>query len=160
MISKARFRWGLAIFVVGQLVPLVIPFVRATDLSPAIKTSLAGILFFVIPQIFIVWAIAVLGKEGKEYLRNRVMRRVEKIAPEVVSPLRYRIGLVMFIVPLVGAWVIPYTGDILPFYVKHEMVFAILGDILLICSFFVLGGEFWDKVRSLFIYRARAKFPE
>ncbi len=29
-----------------------------------------------------------------------------------------------------------------------------------ILSFFVLGGEFWDKVRSLFVYRATARFLE
>jgi hypothetical protein len=30
---------------------------------------------------------------------------------------------------------------------------------LFVLSFFVLGGEFWDKIRSLFIYRAKAQFP-
>jgi hypothetical protein len=27
-------------------------------------------------------------------------------------------------------------------------------------SFFVLGGEFWDKVKALFIYEARAILTE
>jgi len=27
-------------------------------------------------------------------------------------------------------------------------------------SLFVLGGEFWDKMRSLFVHGAVAQFPE
>jgi hypothetical protein len=33
------------------------------------------------------------------------------------------------------------------------------GDVLLIGSLFVFGGEFWDKQRSLFFHGARAEFP-
>jgi hypothetical protein len=41
---------------------------------------------------------------------------------------------------------------------KNPMPFAIGGDILFLTSIFVLGGDFWDKVRSLFIYNAKADF--
>ncbi len=34
------------------------------------------------------------------------------------------------------------------------------GDIVLITSLFVLGGDFWDKLRSMFIYGAKASFPD
>ena len=34
------------------------------------------------------------------------------------------------------------------------------GDLLLLVSLFVLGGDFWDKLRSLFIHSARAQIPE
>jgi len=29
---------------------------------------------------------------------------------------------------------------------------------MLILSFFVLGGDFWDKVRALFLHDAKAQF--
>jgi len=29
-----------------------------------------------------------------------------------------------------------------------------------ILSLFVLGGDFWDKLRSLFVNKAKASFPE
>jgi hypothetical protein len=28
-----------------------------------------------------------------------------------------------------------------------------------LASLFVLGGDFWDKLRALFLYQARAIFP-
>jgi hypothetical protein len=33
--------------------------------------------------------------------------------------------------------------------------YAIAGDITLILSLFVLGGDFWDKVQALFLYDAK-----
>jgi hypothetical protein len=35
-------------------------------------------------------------------------------------------------------------------------VYVIGGDVLLVSSLFVLGGEFWDKLRALFVHDARA----
>jgi hypothetical protein len=35
----------------------------------------------------------------------------------------------------------------------------VAADMLFVVSLFVLGGEFWDKLRALFVYDARAEFP-
>jgi hypothetical protein len=32
-------------------------------------------------------------------------------------------------------------------------------DCATLTSLFVLGGDFWDKLRALFLYEARAVFP-
>jgi len=32
----------------------------------------------------------------------------------------------------------------------------VVGDTFFLTSFFVLGGKFWDKVKALFVYEARA----
>ncbi len=40
----------------------------------------------------------------------------------------------------------------------YSYVAAIIWDGIFLGSFFVLGGEFWDKVRALFIYDAKAVF--
>ncbi len=37
--------------------------------------------------------------------------------------------------------------------------FLKVGDLLLVASLFVLGGEFWDKLKSLFVYGAKVQFP-
>jgi hypothetical protein len=34
-----------------------------------------------------------------------------------------------------------------------------MGDLMFVASFFVLGGDFWDKLRALFIQGAKAQFP-
>ena len=39
------------------------------------------------------------------------------------------------------------------------MPYAVGGDLILLASLFVLGGDFWDKIRSLFIHDAEVHFP-
>ena len=65
----------------------------------------------------------------------------------------------MFTLPLLVAWLAPYLGHHLPGYGAHRLVWAIAGDLVFVASFFVLGGEFWDKLRGLFVHGARAVFP-
>jgi hypothetical protein len=66
----------------------------------------------------------------------------------------------MFTVPFVFGWLTPYAADMVPGYAGNEFTYAVLGDVLLLASLFVLGGDFWDKVRALFLRRAKAAFPE
>ena len=76
-----------------------------------------------------------------------------------VSRIRYRIGLVMLFLPLAVALLEPYiTLLVVPEPLPH-WVFGAVNDTLFLMSFFVLGGEFWEKVKALFIYEARAVLP-
>ena len=159
VIPKGRFILGIAIFAIGQLTTLLIPFVAASSLSTNMKTFISTILFFVTPQIGIVWAISILGKDGYEYLKKKVFSWFKRYAPpETVSLARYRIGLVLFAGPILFGWFAPYGGHIIPGYESNSAFFGIIGDAFFIISFFVLGGEFWDKIRALFVLRAKVIF--
>ncbi|MGD1986316.1 MAG: hypothetical protein PVH74_11575 [Desulfobacterales bacterium] len=35
-----------------------------------------------------------------------------------------------------------------------------IGIFFFVASFFILGGDFWDKFRALFIYEAKAQIPK
>jgi len=48
----------------------------------------------------------------------------------------------------------------IPGFPEYQIQMALTIDVLLVFSFFVLGGDFWDKVRALFMHKARARFPE
>jgi hypothetical protein len=64
-------------------------------------------------------------------------------------------GLAMFVLPLVFGWITPYVVHVLPGYLEHRIAYGVPGDLLLLASRFVLGGEFWDKLRALFIHEAK-----
>ncbi len=152
-LSKAQLVSGISVFVVGQLTTLLIPLVTASGLSPTWKTTLSGILFFVTPQLGIFVAIAIFGKPGYNYLKGLVFGWLKKnVVPDKVGPVRYFIGLIMFVLPLLFAWVEPYFGRLTPEYAHHQIWFCVGGDLIFASSFLVLGGEFWDKIRGLFIY--------
>jgi hypothetical protein len=59
----------------------------------------------------------------------------------------------------IAGWLAPYLGRHLPGFDPGQLIWAVTGDVVFVASFFVLGGEFWDKLRSLFVHGARAVFP-
>ena len=61
----------------------------------------------------------------------------------------------MFCIPLLFALVSAYAYRYIPGYLTNPLPFAIAGDLILITSLFVLGGEFWDKLKGLFSYNAK-----
>ena len=151
-LSRARLVSGIIIFAIGQLTTLLIPLVSSSGLSPIWKTTLSSILFFVTPQLGMIWAIAIFGKPGYNYLKGVVFSWFKKhVVPVQVGPVRYYIGLIMFILPLLYGWVEPYCGRLIPGYMDYQVWICVVGDLMFASSFLVLGGEFWDKIRGLFI---------
>lgn len=151
-----RFRFGVIVFAVGFFSPLLIPVIAATDLSTKLKATISGLLLVGIPELFSIVAIALMGKSGFNYLKTRIFIFLKSHAPpDVVGPTRYRIGLVMFALPLLFAWLGPYFAHHVPGYDANRLAVNIAGDLLFLSSLFVLGGDFWDKIRALFVHNAR-----
>jgi hypothetical protein len=114
-----------------------------------------------IPKVFSIAAIAIMGKSGFNYMKGRIFRFLKKHGPpDVVSPSRYCIGLVMFTLPVLFAWLGPYLSHHIPGYEPNRFIASGVGDLLFVSSLFVLGGDFWDKVRALFIHQAKALLPQ
>jgi len=153
--SGWRLRLGLVIFIIGFASPLLIPLVTASGLSTQWKTIISGALALGIPEVFSIVAVAIMGKSGFDYMKERFFTFLKKHGPpERVGRTRYRIGLVMFCLPLLLGWSEPYFRHISGFE-AHRLLVAVIGDLVLVSSLFVLGGEFWDKVRALFVWNAR-----
>jgi hypothetical protein len=157
---KSRLLIGGIVFVSGFLVPLAVPLVALSTLPSGWKTALSGLLLFGIPEVFMLAAVSILGKPGFEYLKSLMFGFLGKhlAPPERVGIARYRVGLVMFTLPLLLAFVTPYAEGLLPGYEAHRLWYGVTGDLLLVCSLFVLGGEFWDKLRALFVHDASVVF--
>lgn len=155
-----RFRLGLTILIVGCLSPLLIPVVTRTSLATEWKTIISGLLAVGIPEVFTVAAIAIMGKSGYNLIKERIFGFLKRHGPpDRVSLTRYRIGLVMFVLPIVFGWLGPYGAHQIPGYEAHRFTVNVIGDVMLMSSLFVLGGDFWDKVRALFIYEAKSHIP-
>ena len=156
LLPSWRFRIGVTVFLVGFFSPLLIPVVAATKLPTAWKATISGLLAVGVPELFSLAAIAILGKSGFNYLKSLIFGLLKKYGPpDVVSRTRYRVGLVMFVVPLLIGWMAPYAPHLIPGYETHRFWVNFTSDVVFISSLFVLGGDFWDKVRGLFIYKAK-----
>jgi hypothetical protein len=67
---------------------------------------------------------------------------------------------VMFCLPLLQGLLETWASHIAPQVVANRLWVDLVMDAMLIASVFVLGGNFWDKLRALFVREARAAFPE
>ena len=160
-ISKGRLIFGAAVFIIGFMAPLFVPLVTRSELSTAWKTTLSGLLMAGIPELFMVITVGILGKDGYQYLKGKVFAFMKKHGPpQHVSRIRYKIGLVFFTVPLLFALLFPYLSHHFIVLEKIESVINIGGDVMFFTSFFILGGEFWDKIRALFTYTGPEKKAE
>jgi hypothetical protein len=151
-----RFKLGTALLGLSVILPLAgIPLVTALNLSAGVTTSVSAVLL-VSAEVMGVVSIAVMGKSGFALIKNRVFGFLKQYGPpDTVSRGRYTVGLVMFVIPILFGWISVYTVDYIPYLQENPIPFAIGGDLLFLTSIFVLGGDFWDKVRSLFIYNAK-----
>ena len=155
-----RLQLGIALFVLSILLPLAgVPLVASLGLSKGKITTISGFLL-VGSEVMGVAAIAVMGKSGFEFLKNRLFGFLKRVGPPMeVSRPRYTLGLVMFCIPILFSWLAPYASNWFPVVTTHPLPFALGGDFLLLTSLFVLGGDFWDKVRALFVRDAKAQLP-
>jgi hypothetical protein len=150
-ISKGRLILGSSILIIGFMSPLLIPLITSTNWSVGLKTTVSGLLAFGIPEVFMLIAVAVMGKQGYEFIKSKVVRYLKRFAPaDKVSLLRYRIGLIMFSLPLLIGWIQPYLGHYFTSLQEISVTYYIVGDLVFLTSFFVLGGDFWDKFSGLF----------
>lgn len=158
-VSSTRFSLGVALFMLSIIMPLLgIPIVAVFGLSATMTASFSGAFLFG-GELLGLFAVAVMGKSGFAYIKTRVFGFLKQHGPpDDVSRFRYGIGLVMFSVPILFGWVSIYVSDLIPGFTSNPLIYAICGDILLIISLIVLGGNFWDKIRALFIYDAKVKF--
>ena len=156
-----RFKLGVVLFVIGLVAaPILLPLLAFVDLSTELKATLSGGIL-IASELLWVTAAAVMGKSGFAQLKGKLFAILKRYGPpEEVSRTRYLIGLAMFVAPLLHGFLAPYASDMVPGYEANELTISIVSDLVLLASLFVLGGEFWEKLRSLFVHRARAVVPE
>lgn len=159
-VPRWRLPAGIAFFALALICPLFIPLAAFAPLPASWRAVISGGLAVGIPELLTLAAIALLGKPGFELLKKRFHARLARLAPAArVGRTRYRIGLAMFVVPILAGWTAAYFPGRFPGYARHPIAMNLAGDILFLSSLFVLGGDFWNKVRALFVCDAKAEFP-
>jgi hypothetical protein len=155
-----RIRIGFSLLILSLLgPPVLLGLLAAFGVSGGRLAAIGG-TSAIAAELILVLGAAIAGKDGFAYIKSKVFGALKRHLPATVSKPRYRIGLSMFLAPLVFGWAAPYFGDHLPGYESNRTMYAIVGDVILVVSLFVLGGEFWEKLWSLFLYDAKAMIHE
>jgi len=146
-----RFKCGIGIFAFAFLLWLLVPLAASLDVPGSRIAALTGAVF-IANKILLLTCIGVMGKEGFQQLKSMIFGQAKRMAPvQKVSPTRHVIGLIMFFLPILSATLEPYVDAVAPGLRPNLWQLQVLGDIMLIASFFVLGGDFWNKLRGLFV---------
>ncbi|KQV63824.1 transporter suffix domain-containing protein [Rhizobium sp. Root1220] len=154
--SKAtwRFKLGVLLICLVGAAWLLVPILAWMQASAATIATATGIIF-IWNKAVILLAVAVMGKPGFQQLKTTIFGAFRFPPESAVSPARYNFGLVMFVLPLVTAVLEPYIDAAWPGLRPQLLQLQVLGDLIFLASFIVLGGHFWDKFRALFVRTAR-----
>jgi len=157
----SRLFLGGACFTVAQTLPLFIPLVLTSDRRSDANTVLSGSMLFGLPEIGSFIAVSILGKLGYDWLKWKTFDLVKSSAPAAeVGPTRYYTGLLIFCILLSLGIVEPYISDFLPrFLQENRRLYMNIADACFVANLLVLGGDFWDKRRALFVFEAKVRFP-
>ena len=147
-----RLGWRLPVavglFLTAIACPVVGTAILASDASGTLKPA-AGLLFFPIPEIFDA-PRSRSGQARPGVAEAKLFGALRRAAPpDRVGPTRHRIGLVMFVLPLLMGWLGPYMVGRIPPPASSPRLLHAGGDLMSLASFFILGGDFWDKVGAL-----------
>jgi len=154
-----RFRLGIALFFLAFAPHLVLGLLIVGGAGARAVATMAAISF-TLNKVFLLASVIVLGRPGFDRLKGHIAGAVRSyLMPDEVGPWRYRVGLVLFVLPLVFAWKAPYVTELMPLLGRHSTTAAIVTDAIFVASLFVLGGGFWDKLRALFVRAATVTFP-
>ncbi len=127
-----------------------IPFM---GLHPGLAATIMGLLTIGGPEIMILLAVLFLGKETLSYYKHKLYQRFfKKRKHKPVSKFRYYLGLVIFLASPTPLYLNAYGSHLLPSdeQLRH---FVLMGaDLVFVLSFFILGGNFWEKFKALFIW--------
>jgi uncharacterized membrane protein len=150
-----RFKCGLAALILAMVMPLLALAVPFLGLSTATTTVLAGALVAGGPEVLCVLAVALLGKENFQHF----VALGKKVAGDVIlrvpaSKFRYYFGLVVSLLSCLPLYLYGYAPGCLP--EGRIRIYILAGaDLVFIASMFIMGGEFWGKLRRIFVWEGK-----
>jgi hypothetical protein len=146
-----RFYGGMAALALSCVLLLFAVAVPWLGLPVAHSAVLAGALVAGGPEVLCLLAIALLGKETFNYFTHKAKSVLRGAFDRPASKTRYYVGLAIILLSWLPAYLFAYVPAAMPSDSVRIYILAAM-DLAFVASVFLMGGEFWDKVRSVFIY--------
>jgi len=156
-----KFYLGIVLFTYSWLpyifVFTIMPFLGFSTVEALSLSS--GLL--ISAEVAFAISIALLGKEFMHLIKSKIKRlfftKSGEYKSKPIGKTRYRLGMIIFLISLI---VPTLLLEVIFYYNWEEAIgyqnfiyILVAFDVLFICSLFLLGFEFIDKVRKLFTYQ-------
>lgn len=151
-----RFYTGMAALIMSVILPLFAFLVPLLALPLATSAVIAGLLIAGGPEILGLIGIALLGRNAFQYFAYKIKHALRQVVlAKRVSRTRYYVGLAINLASLLPLYIYGYFPSWLPSGDTQIRILA-AADVSFILSMFIMGGEFWEKFRRLFIWEGKA----
>ena len=155
-----RFYIGLGVFCLSMIILPIGIFLQQFFSDPFWRAFILAV-FWASAPVMKVSSIAILGKPSYLWIKYKFWHIFVKVTkPHEVSRTRYSIGLIMFCLPIIPNYIMSYAPVLIADAYPARLIINICIDAIFVCGWFVLGGDFWDKLRALFVYTAKVKFDD
>jgi len=153
--SNWRLKAGIAVLVLAMALPLSALLVPLLNLPMAQSALIAGTLVAGAPEVLMLLAVALLGRQNFD----RIVGAAKKFFfttffASPVSRQRYYAGLAVCVLSIVPLYLVGYVPSSMPTG-DNRIVILAAADVAFILSIFVMGGEFWEKFRRLFVWEGK-----
>jgi drug/metabolite transporter (DMT)-like permease len=106
-------------------------------------------------EILCLAAAAILGKEKYQKLSRRVRRQAQTSEPDRrTRRFRYYLGLAGCLFNGIPLTLYAYVPELMPGG-NAKLGILIVADLVFFGSLFFAGGEFWEKLRRLFVWEGK-----
>jgi hypothetical protein len=151
-----KYYLGISLLVYSFLPIFTVELLFLLPLTVSEKAT-AALIYVGSGELTFICAAALLGKPFVETLKAKFkgifLRRKPALPPQPISRTRHAAGVTLFFLSFLPY---PVAEGVLFFGHPtgrdlHYLVTAMLaGDVIFIVSLFVLGGEFWERLKKLF----------
>jgi hypothetical protein len=153
--SNSRFAAGIFVLGLAMALPFCALLIPLLDLPAAQSALIAGALVAGAPEVLMLLAVALLGRQNFDRIVDAAKKFLfTTFFSKPVSRGRYYAGLAICLLSFVPIYVAGYAPAWMPGGNGRIAVLA-AADFAFIFSFFVMGGEFWEKFRRLFVWEGK-----
>jgi len=150
-----RFYTGMTALVLSFVFPLLGLLIPLLGLPTAVTAVLMTVFVVGGPEVLTIAAVALLGKETLHYFLGKLKQTLWRVVfVQPVSRTRYYVGLTIFMVSIIPLYLAGYVPWILP-EGEGRLYILVAGDLSFLGSMFLMGGEFWEKVRKIFVWEGK-----
>lgn len=149
-----KYYTGITLIYFSLLLPLLGLLLPLLNLSPTLTAILVGSLTVGGPEICIILATLFLGKKHILYFKSKIRGffRKKRKMPKPVSKKRYYFGLTILLASGIPLYLNAYFPEVFPEDEQKRLLIFIFTDLAFVLSFFILGANFWEKFKRLFIW--------
>lgn len=144
--TRGFHRAGLGLLGLAIGLPVAALLFPLFGLPSASSSILVGLLIAGVPEMLCLSAVAMLGREGFPKFGTE---------PASVSRLRYYGALTFCLLNGLPITLYAYAPQWMPGGATRYFL-LVIADLGFILSVFLMGGEFWEKFRRLFIWESKS----